>query len=112
MPPRRYSPDYRRDAVGTHKIWISPACSSGAALKIWAVDANNDITSHSFYPKTCAPIIPCPAKMAFCGKRLGGRGLYSMAGDDVNITWHVEDGDSIKANQPLFELDESASAFY
>lgn len=31
--------------------------------------------------------------------------FIQLAGDDVNITWHVEDGDSIKANQPLFELD-------
>ncbi|XPE62062.1 hypothetical protein ACNKHT_00735 [Shigella flexneri] len=28
-----------------------------------------------------------------------------MAGDDVTIIWHVDDGDVINANQPLFELE-------
>ena len=41
----------------------------------------------------------------FCGKRWVEEVFIQLAGDDVNITWHVEDGDSIKANQPLFELD-------
>ncbi len=33
------------------------------------------------------------------------RSLFSSRGDDVNITWHVADGDAVKADQPLFELE-------
>ena len=31
--------------------------------------------------------------------------FIQLAGDDVNITWHVADGDAVKADQPLFELE-------
>lgn len=41
----------------------------------------------------------------FCGKRWVEEVFIQLAGDDVSITWHVEDGDLIKADQPLFELE-------
>lgn len=31
--------------------------------------------------------------------------FIQLAGDDVTIIWHVDDGDVINANQPLFELE-------
>ncbi len=40
----------------------------------------------------------------FCGKRWVEEVFIQLAGDDVNITWHVADGDAVKADQPLFEL--------
>lgn len=33
------------------------------------------------------------------------RCLFNWPGDDVTIIWHVDDGDVINANQPLFELE-------
>lgn len=41
----------------------------------------------------------------FCGKRWVEEVFIQLAGDDVNFTWHVADGDAVKANQPLFELE-------
>jgi nicotinate-nucleotide pyrophosphorylase (carboxylating) len=41
----------------------------------------------------------------FCGKRWVEEVFIQLAGDDVNVTWHVADGDAVKANQPLFELE-------
>jgi len=31
--------------------------------------------------------------------------FIQLAGDNVQVSWHVEDGDSVVPNQPLFELD-------
>lgn len=41
----------------------------------------------------------------FCGKRWVEEVFIQLAGDDVTIIWHVDDGDVINANQPLFELE-------
>ncbi|STJ31116.1 quinolinate phosphoribosyltransferase [Escherichia coli] len=41
----------------------------------------------------------------FCGKRWVEEVFIQLAGDDVTIIWHVDDGDVINANQSLFELE-------
>ncbi|MDX6926972.1 nicotinate-nucleotide diphosphorylase, partial [Enterobacter hormaechei] len=41
----------------------------------------------------------------FCGKRWVVEVFTQLAGDEVQVTCHVVDGDAVTANQPLFELD-------
>ncbi len=43
--------------------------------------------------------------MASSVANAGWKVFIQLAGDDVNITWHVADGDAVKADQPLFELE-------
>ena len=90
MPPRRYNPDTRRDEL-LERINLDIPGAVAQALREdlgGTVDANNDIT----------------AKL-FCGKRWVEEVFIQLAGDDVTIIWHVDDGDVINANQPLFELE-------
>ena len=108
MPPRRYNPDYRRDAL-LERINLDIPAAVAQALREdlgGEVDANNDITAQLLPEdmRSHATVITREDGV-FCGKRWVEEVFIQLAGDDVNITWHVEDGDSIKANQPLFELD-------
>ena len=108
MPPRRYNPDYRRDAL-LERINLDIPTAVAQALREdlgGEVDANNDITAQLLPEdmRSHATVITREDGV-FCGKRWVEEVFIQLAGDDVNITWHVEDGDSIKANQPLFELD-------
>ncbi|XPE63749.1 hypothetical protein ACNKHU_00740 [Shigella flexneri] len=41
----------------------------------------------------------------FCGKRWVEEVFIQLAGDDVTIIWHVDDGDVINTNQSLSELE-------
>ncbi|MDK2365452.1 carboxylating nicotinate-nucleotide diphosphorylase [Citrobacter braakii] len=108
MPPRRYNPDYRRDAL-LERINLDIPAAVAQALREdlgGEVDANNDITAQLLPAemRSHATVITREDGI-FCGKRWVEEVFIQLAGDDVSITWHVEDGDSIKANQPLFELD-------
>ena len=108
MPPRRYNPDYRRDAL-LERINLDIPAAVAQALREdlgGEVDANNDITAQLLPEdmRSHATVITREDGV-FCGKRWVEEVFIQLAGDDVSVTWHVEDGDSIKANQPLFELD-------
>lgn len=108
MPPRRYNPDYRRDAL-LERINLDIPNVVAQALREdlgGEVDASNDITAQLLpeNSRSHATVITREDGV-FCGKRWVEEVFIQLAGDDVSITWHVEDGDSIKANQPLFELD-------
>ena len=108
MPPRRYNPDYRRDAL-LERINLDIPNVVAQALREdlgGQVDASNDITAQLLpeNSRSHATVITREDGV-FCGKRWVEEVFIQLAGDDVSITWHVEDGDSIKANQPLFELD-------
>jgi len=73
------------------------------------VNVNNDITAQLLPPenRSHAVIITREAGI-FCGKRWVEEVFIQLAGDEVNMTWHVADGDAITADQPLFELEGSS----
>lgn len=70
------------------------------------VDANNDISAQ-LLPQDARShaVVATREDGVFCGKRWVEEVFIQLAGDDVNITWHVADGDAVKADQPLFELE-------
>ncbi|MDR8325436.1 nicotinate-nucleotide diphosphorylase, partial [Acinetobacter baumannii] len=70
------------------------------------VDANNDISAQ-LLPQDARShaVVITREDGVFCGKRWVEEVFIQLAGDDVNITWHVADGDAVKADQPLFELE-------
>jgi nicotinate-nucleotide pyrophosphorylase (carboxylating) len=107
MPPRRYNPEQRRDALLERINLDIPAAVAHALREDLGgeVNARNDITaqllpedSHSH-----AVVITREAGV-FCGKRWVEEVFIQLAGDDVTLTWHVADGDLLTENQPLFEL--------
>jgi nicotinate-nucleotide pyrophosphorylase (carboxylating) len=108
MPPRRYNPDHRREAL-LERINMDIPASVSHALKEdlgGDVNADKDITAQLLPKETCShAVIITREDGVFCGKRWVEEVFTQLAGDDVQIIWHVEDGDAITANQPLFELD-------
>ena len=108
MPPRRYNPDTRRDEL-LERINLDIPGAVAQALREdlgGTVDANNDITAKLLpeNSRSHATVIT-RENGVFCGKRWVEEVFIQLAGDDVTIIWHVDDGDVINANQPLFELE-------
>ena len=108
MPPRRYNPDHRRDAL-LERINLDIPNAVAQALREdlgGEVDANNDITAQLLPAETRShAVVITREDGVFCGKRWVEEVFIQLAGDDVTLTWHVEDGDLLKADQPLFEID-------
>ncbi len=108
MPPRRYNPDSRRDAL-LERINLDIPAAVAQALREdlgGEVDANNDITAQLLAEDTRSHAMVITREDGiFCGKRWVEEVFIQLAGDDVKIQWHVADGESVIANQPLFELD-------
>lgn len=108
MPPRRYNPDHRRDAL-LERIELDIPAAVAQALREdlgGEIDANNDITAQLLPPENRShAVIITREDGVFCGKRWVEEVFIQLAGDDVTITWHVADGDAIRADQPLFELE-------
>ncbi len=108
MPPRRYNPDHRREAL-LERINMDIPASVAHALKEdlgGDVSADNDITAQLLPKETRShAVIITREDGVFCGKRWVEEVFTQLAGDEVQIAWHVEDGDAITANQPLFELE-------
>ncbi|WP_318388464.1 carboxylating nicotinate-nucleotide diphosphorylase [Enterobacter sp.] len=111
MPPRRYNPDHRRDAL-LERINLDIPAAVAQALREdlgGEVDASNDITAQLLPAEDRAHAVVITREAGiFCGKRWVEEVFIQLAGDDVSVTWHVQDGDAITANQPLFELDGPA----
>ena len=110
MPPRRYNPDTRRDEL-LERINLDIPGAVAQALREdlgGTVDANNDITAKLLpeNSRSHATVITREDGV-FCGKRWVEEVFIQLAGDDVTIIWHVDDGDVINANQPLFELSKT-----
>ena len=108
MPPRRYNPDTRRDEL-LERINLDIPGAVAQALREdlgGTVDANNDITAKLLpeNSRSHATVIT-RENGVFCGKRWVEEVFIQLAGDDVTIIWHVDDGDVINANQSLFELE-------
>ncbi|WP_039057433.1 carboxylating nicotinate-nucleotide diphosphorylase [Enterobacter sp. Bisph1] len=108
MPPRRYNPNLRRDALMERIERDIPAAVAQALREDLGgeVNVDNDITAQLLPAenRSHAVIITREAGI-FCGKRWVEEVFLQLAGDDVTMTWHVADGDAITADQPLFELD-------
>lgn len=108
MPPRRYNPDHRRDAL-LERINLDIPNAVAQALREdlgGEVDANNDITAQLLPAETRShAVVITREDGVFCGKRWVEEVFIQLAGDDVTLTWLVEDGDLLKADQPLFEID-------
>ncbi|CAH6636479.1 carboxylating nicotinate-nucleotide diphosphorylase [Pseudocitrobacter vendiensis] len=108
MPPRRYNPDHRRDAL-LERINLDIPNAVAQALREdlgGEVNADNDITAQLLPAETRShAVVITREDGVFCGKRWVEEVFIQLAGDDVKLTWHVEDGDLLKADQTLFEID-------
>ncbi|ELZ8931735.1 carboxylating nicotinate-nucleotide diphosphorylase [Cronobacter dublinensis] len=107
MPPRRYNPDHRRDAL-LERITLDIPVTVAQALREdlgGETDASRDITAQLLPPdsRSHAVVITREAGV-FCGKRWVDE-VFIQLGGDVSVTWRVNDGDSVQPEQPLFELE-------
>lgn len=107
MPPRRYNATHRRDELLKRiNRDISYTVTQALCEDLGGeVDANNDITAQ-LLPKDnhAHAVVITREDGVFCGKRWVEEVFAQLAGKAVAILWHVDDGDIIIADQPLFEL--------
>ncbi|NIF23143.1 carboxylating nicotinate-nucleotide diphosphorylase [Candidatus Pantoea multigeneris] len=110
MSTRRYDPDNRRTAL-IHRIEedIPEAVERALAEDLGgSVDANGDITAQ-LLPEEAqahARVITREAGV-FCGKRWVEE-VFIQLGQRTTLTWHVDDGDTLVADQLLFEIQGPA----
>ncbi|CCJ96786.1 carboxylating nicotinate-nucleotide diphosphorylase [Cronobacter malonaticus] len=107
MPPRRYNPDHRRDAL-LERIALDIPFTVAQALREdlgGETDASRDITAQLLPPESRSHAVVITREAGvFCGKRWMDE-VFIQLGGDVRVTWHVEDGDDVQPDQPLFELE-------
>ncbi|RPH30837.1 carboxylating nicotinate-nucleotide diphosphorylase [Buttiauxella warmboldiae] len=106
MPPRRYNPDRRRDELLERiNLDIPEAVSQALREDLGGdVDPNNDITAQLLdADHRSHAVVITREDGVFCGKRWVEE-VFIQLGGEVQVSWHVEDGQSVVANQPLFEL--------
>ncbi|QFS61830.1 carboxylating nicotinate-nucleotide diphosphorylase [Pantoea dispersa] len=110
MVSRRYNPEHRRQEL-LKRIQLDIPETVARALQEdlgGDVDANRDITAQ-LLPQAAqaeARVITREAGV-FCGKRWVEE-VFIQLGNNVSITWHVEDGQPLVADQLLFELQGPA----
>lgn len=110
MVSRRYNPEHRRQEL-LKRIQLDIPETVARALQEdlgGDVDADRDITAQ-LLPQAAqaeARIITREAGV-FCGKRWVEE-VFIQLGNNVSITWHVEDGQPLVADQLLFELQGPA----
>lgn len=107
MPPRRYNPDQRRDALLERIALDIPQTVSQALSEDLGgePDANNDITAQLLPADNRShAVVITRENGVFCGKRWVEE-VFIQLGNAVTVTWHVNDGDNVAADQALFELD-------
>ena len=106
MVSRRYNPEHRRQEL-LKRIQLDIPETVARALQEdlgGDVDADRDITAQ-LLPQAAqaeARVITRGAGV-FCGKRWVEE-VFTQLGNNVSITWHVEDGQPLVADQLLFEL--------
>lgn len=106
MVSRRYNPEHRRQEL-LKRIQLDIPETVARALQEdlgGDVDADRDITAQ-LLPQAAqaeARVITRDAGV-FCGKRWVEE-VFIQLGNNVSITWHVEDGQPLVADQLLFEL--------
>lgn len=110
MPPRRYNPDHRRDAL-LERINLDIPQTVALALREdlgGDINADNDITAQLLPSESRShAVVITREEGVFCGKRWVEE-VFIQLGGNVKVTWHVEDGAQVKADQPLFELEGPA----
>lgn len=106
MTTRRYDADSRRAALLARiKDDIPPAVAQALREDLGGeIDASNDITA-SLLPADASSqaVVITREPGIFCGKRWVEE-VFIQLGNKTQIAWHVEDGDVLVANQPLFEV--------
>lgn len=110
MASRRYDPDHRRQELIKRIEKDIPEAVARALQEDLGgeVDADRDITALLLpaEKQAVAQVITREAGV-FCGKRWVEE-VFIQLGNKVTITWHVEDGQTLVADQPLFELSGPA----
>jgi nicotinate-nucleotide pyrophosphorylase (carboxylating) len=110
MPARRYSPDRRREAL-LERISIDIPDAVARALSEdlgGEVNPRNDITAQLLPAESQShATIITRENGVFCGQRWVEE-VFIQLDNDVKITWHVKDGETISADQTLFELRGSS----
>ncbi|MBP2169791.1 nicotinate-nucleotide pyrophosphorylase (carboxylating) [Erwinia toletana] len=106
MTTRRYDSDSRRtELLGRIENDIPAAVANALQEDLGGeVDASNDITA-SLLPadtQSHATVITREPGI-FCGKRWVEE-VFIQLGNRTQLTWHVDDGEAISANQLLFEI--------
>ncbi|MGK3113932.1 carboxylating nicotinate-nucleotide diphosphorylase [Candidatus Pantoea formicae] len=106
MASRRYDPDHRRQALIKRIEQDIPEAVSRALQEDLGgeVDADRDITALLLPEEAQAEAqIITREPGVFCGKRWVQE-VFIQLGNKVTIIWHVEDGQTVVADQLLFEL--------
>ncbi len=106
MPTRRYNPDRRREALLESINLDIPLLVSQALREDLGgeVDPNQDITAQLLPADSRShAVVITRENGVFCGRRWVEE-VFIQLGGDVDVIWKVEDGESVKENQPLFEL--------
>ena len=110
MPPRIYNPDHRRDELLERMTLDIPRAVSEALREDLGEDGNpdNDISAQLLPADSHShAVVITREEGIFCGKRWVEE-VFIQLDKGVEITWHVDDGDEITLNQPLFELEGPA----
>lgn len=106
MPPRRYNPDRRREELLERVSLDIPQAVSLALREDLGgdIDPHKDITAQLLPENhTSHAVVITREDGVFCGKRWVEE-VFIQLGGNVEVTWHVEDAEAVKADQPLFEL--------
>ena len=110
MSTRGYDPDRRRNELLQRIEHDIPSAVARALQEDLGgeVDADRDITALLLPAEKAAhaQVITREAGV-FCGKRWVEE-VFIQLGNKVTLTWHVEDGQTLIANQALFDIDGPA----
>ena len=106
MATRRYDPDHRRQELIKRIEQDIPEAVARALQEDLGgeVDADRDITALLLpAEKQAVAKVITRETGVFCGKRWVEE-VFIQLGNKVTLTWHVEDGQTMVADQLLFEL--------
>lgn len=106
MATRRYDPDHRRQELIKRIEQDIPEAVARALQEDLGgeVDADRDITALLLpAEKQAVAKVITRETGVFCGKRWAEE-VFIQLGNKVTLTWHVEDGQKLVADQLLFEL--------
>ena len=106
MTSRRYDPDSRRaELMGRIEDDIPPGVAQALREDLGGeIDPCKDITASLLSADTLSHAVVITREPGgFCGKRWVEE-VFIQLGDNAQVTWHVEDGDAITADQILFEV--------
>ncbi|MCU5771459.1 carboxylating nicotinate-nucleotide diphosphorylase [Erwiniaceae bacterium BAC15a-03b] len=110
MTTRRYDSDSRRaELLGRIENDIPAAVAHALQEDLGGeVDASNDITASLLPADTHSHATVITREPGiFCGKRWVEE-VFIQLGNRTQLTWHVNDGDAISADQLLFEISGPA----